>query len=198
RFFIDDRGANPFLRYEDYDIDVINNSRYLYFNGYSFQDDGFLEDISRLLSEVNSKTSIVFGPGAPNLAKKYRNDFLKLIKKHVAVVILNEEEAISLTGENSTGEIIGNLLKITDIVALTLGARGSIVANHQERIRLKACKAEVVDTTGAGDGYTGAFLYGLSRGWSLKKAGELAGKVAASVVSVRGARVKHSQLHKLT
>ena len=45
RFFIDDRGANAKLRYEDLNLALIRNSKYFFFSGYSFQDSGAWDSI---------------------------------------------------------------------------------------------------------------------------------------------------------
>lgn len=197
RFFIDDRGANPGLSYDDFDIDLADNSKFLYISGYSFQDDGFLPAVSRLFEEIGSSTSIVFSPGAPNLAERYRDIFLDIIRKYANIVILNEAEARNLTALTPADEMLDKLLSVANIAALTLGAGGSIVANHRERIIIPADKVKIVDTTGAGDGYAGALLYGLAQGWTLKKAGELAGLVAAEVVGCQGARAVFPRVSEL-
>jgi sulfofructose kinase len=67
------------------------------------------------------------------------------------------------------------------LVAITDGVRGSWVRSregeffHQPAYLLP----DVVDTTGCGDSYHGAFLFGLLQGWELKRAAALASAVAA-------------------
>jgi len=46
----------------------------------------------------------------------------------------------------------------------------------------------VIDTTGAGDQFAAGFLYGLTRGKSLKDCGRLGALAAAEVISHYGAR----------
>lgn len=194
RFFIDDRGANARLSYEDLDLDLIRGSKYVLFSGYSFRDKEVLNSIKRLLKQIANDTSIVFNPGAPNLAKEFRESFIDVIHQYVSVLILNEAEAKYLTERVSEGEMLDSLLSVADTVALTKGDRGSIIARQNEIYEIKANLVKVVDTTGAGDAYTGGFIYGLSRGWEIKAAGEFASKVAARVVSHLGARVDPSSL----
>ncbi len=67
------------------------------------------------------------------------------------------------------------------LVAITDGVRGSWVRSregaffHQPAYLLP----DVVDTTGCGDSYHGAFLFGLLKGWELKRTAALASAVAA-------------------
>ncbi len=188
RFFIDDRGANVNLTYEDIDLSLVESSRFLYFLGYSFQDEKAIRNIIKVLDGIPGDTQIVFNPGAPNLAVKFRGAFTDVIRKHVDILILNEAEARYLTQCDSNEEILASLLTITDIVALTRGELGSVVAKKDETYIVEATLVEVVDTTGAGDAYSAGFIYGLCQGWDLKSSGEFASKMAGRVVSHLGAR----------
>ncbi len=69
------------------------------------------------------------------------------------------DDARQLTGLADPDHIIDFYLSIgPKIVALTLGEEGAIVATSTRRIHMKARKAKVVDATGAGDVFDGAFL----------------------------------------
>jgi sugar/nucleoside kinase (ribokinase family) len=48
---------------------------------------------------------------------------------------------------------------------------------------------KAVDTTGAGDMYAGALLYGVTHGMSWKQAGHLASHASARIVEQLGARL---------
>lgn len=188
RFFIDDRGANANLAYEDIDLNLVRASRFLYFLGYSFQDEKAIRNIIRVLDSISGHTQVVFNPGAPNLAAKFREEFTDVIRKHVDILILNEAEARCLTQCDSNEEIIASLLTITDIVVLTRGELGSVVAKKDKVHIIAATPVELVDTTGAGDAYSAGLIHGLCRGWDLKTAGEFASKIAGRVVTHLGAR----------
>lgn len=189
RFFINDRGANAQLKYEEIALDLIRDSRYLFFSGYSFQDKGTLDCIGRLLDITSSDTSIVFNPGAPNLVNDFRESFCSLTRKYVNILILNEAEARYLTQCDAEKEILACLLSLADTVVLTMGERGSIVAKQNELYTIEANPTEVVDTTGCGDAYTAGVIYGLSCGKDIKTTGEFASKIAAQVAFQIGARI---------
>lgn len=71
---------------------------------------------------------------------------------------------------------------------ITLGARGAIIAKQGEpEIVVPAYKVEPVDTTGAGDAFTGAFLASLDAGLALESAGRIASAAAALSVMRAGA-----------
>ncbi len=70
---------------------------------------------------------------------------------------------------------------------VTLGKRGSIAFTGTESIAQGAFPVEAVDSTGAGDTYTGYFIAALSRGFSLLKAMQQASMASAISVTRPGA-----------
>ncbi len=56
-----------------------------------------------------------------------------------------------------------------EVVVITLGSEGSIGLEGKKVFRQEAHKVDIVDTTGAGDIYRGAFLYGWIEGWPMEK-----------------------------
>lgn len=194
RFFVVSRGANAGLRYDDIKIDLVLNSRYIYLTGFSFQDEITLGSIEKLLEEAVGDSIIVFNPGAPNLVGDYREPFMNFISKYADILILNKAEAECLTGNSSAKEILAYLTPLVDIVVITRGAAGSILAAEDEIHNIAAEPVELVDTTGAGDAYAAGIIYSLSCQQDLRAAGELASKVAARVVTHIGTRVDISDL----
>lgn len=73
------------------------------------------------------------------------------------------------------------------LIILTKGADGSEVITATETIPQKAGKVKVVDTVGAGDAFTAAFMVAYLRGDSLADAQRLANETAAYVCSCKGA-----------
>ena len=73
------------------------------------------------------------------------------------------------------------------LVILTKGADGSEVITEDESFPQKAGKVKVVDTVGAGDSFTAAFVVAYLRGLSLSDAQRLANETAAYVCSCKGA-----------
>ncbi|MFT6820242.1 MAG: sugar/nucleoside kinase (ribokinase family) [Myxococcota bacterium] len=62
-----------------------------------------------------------------------------------------------------------------------------------ELYSVDVCPVEAIDTTGAGDAYAGAFLFGVSRGLTPQQCGDLASAVASQTVGQIGAVVKNRE-----
>lgn len=189
RAFLIDRGANSELAPEDIDFDLVRDSTFIYFTGFSFQDKQTSETIRKTMEETSRcGATIIFNPGAATLASEFREEFIRIIKSYVNILILNFSEAQNLAGLKEEDEILAFLLTCVDTVALTKGSRGSTIAGKGKIHRLGTYQPQVVDTTGAGDAYAAGFIYGLARGWKEEDAGDFAAKIAARAVSHLGAR----------
>ncbi|MDK2902567.1 MAG: hypothetical protein PWP48_1592 [Clostridiales bacterium] len=65
------------------------------------------------------------------------------------------------------------------IVVFTFGEKGCIAMDKTGFYMVPGFKVNVVDTTGAGDVYHGAFIYGLLQGWDIEKTARFSNAVAA-------------------
>jgi ribokinase len=100
---------------------------------------------------------------------------------HVDALFVNEGEDLALSAY--LPDAPQPPLKVT-----TLGARGAIISQQGEPdIAVPAYKVAPVDTTGAGDTFTGAFLASLDAGLDLAEAGRIASAAAALCVTRPGA-----------
>ena len=103
--------------------------------------------------------------------------------------IPSKATAKTLTGKEEPYEIVESLLNLgPEIAGITLGSEGCILGNRDETIKIPAYPVEVRDTTGAGDAFHGAFIYGLLQGWDLYKIGKFANAAASLVCTKLGAR----------
>lgn len=75
-----------------------------------------------------------------------------------------------------------------DIVVVTIGSKGCAGIEKGRFFRTKAYRVDAKDTTGAGDVFHGAFVYGLSRDKSAKEAAAFASAVSAVKCTVLGGR----------
>ncbi|MFC0115690.1 ribokinase [Kibdelosporangium aridum] len=101
-------------------------------------------------------------------------------------VVVNEHEAAQLMGDE--GDLRGLLDLGPRSAVVTLGARGALVIEADGTQQVGSPKVDAVDTTGAGDAFTGALAAELARGKDLVTAAQLAVKVAAISVTRKGAQ----------
>jgi sugar/nucleoside kinase (ribokinase family) len=112
------------------------------------------------------------------------------VLKFTDVFFPNEIEALRLTNSRDVERAAGELSKLVRIAAIKLGANGALVSADGKRFRVPAEKAQVVDTTGAGDSFDAGFLACFLRGGSIEdsaRAGVVAGARAVSAVGGTGA-----------
>ena len=80
------------------------------------------------------------------------------------IVKLSEDEVSFVTGEDSIEKAVSWLFgQGVKLVLYTCGSKGAYAFTRSVKAYSPALKVKAVDTTGAGDGFTGAFL------WSLQK-----------------------------
>ena len=115
----------------------------------------------------------------------------KLPLENVDYFLLNEVEAESLCGEgaNRPEAMMEKLTKgfPKAKIVLTLGSQGSLYWDGEKMIKQPCYKVKAVDTTAAGDTFTGFFIGGLSQGMEGVKALDWAAIAAAVAVSRAGA-----------
>lgn len=76
-------------------------------------------------------------------------------------------------------------------VVVTLGGAGAVVLEGETITPIAPYRAEVVDTTGAGDSFLGTLLAALASGFSLTEAAQLASAVAAYATQSLGAQASY-------
>ena len=104
-------------------------------------------------------------------------------------LILNETEGHELSGETQADAILDKLIKRFPgcRFVLTLGEAGSIYADSAKRVKQPAFKVPAIDTTAAGDTFTGYFLESVMRGETVERALLRASKASSITVSRPGA-----------
>ena len=98
----------------------------------------------------------------------------------VDLLVANEEEGAWLGTRLGTGVNAASLHQALGVgVVLTLGSQGAEAATAGGRLRIDGERVTAVDTTGAGDCFTGVFAAGLDRGLTIEAAMRRANRAAA-------------------
>jgi sugar/nucleoside kinase (ribokinase family) len=116
-------------------------------------------------------------------------DRVRELLRHVDYPVYSQACAQHYGG---TGSTEGDLRKLAQLGGkapmVTLGGQGCIWLEDGQVRRLPAFEVEVVDTTGCGDVFHGAFTFGLGQGWDVARNARFASAVAALKCRALGGR----------
>ena len=116
-------------------------------------------------------------------------DAAKAMLRHTDIVFSSEEGLRMITGSSSTDHGVDEILAAgPDIVVLNMGSRGAALFTSKIRYSTKVYDVPVRDTTGAGDCFHAAFLYGILSDWNLQHCMEFANAASAILIQKIGAR----------
>ncbi|MFQ1700275.1 ribokinase [Loktanella agnita] len=115
-------------------------------------------------------------------AAPFDADRVMAVLPHLDFLILNAVEASQL--EAATGQAPADL-PVQDVI-VTRGADGADWYGRADKQHFDAIKVDPVDTTGAGDTFTGYVLAGLDRGMPMEQAIGMALKAGALMVTRHG------------
>lgn len=160
---------------------VIQKAKILHCNGRHFA--AAIEAIS-LAKAAGVKVSFDGG------ANRY-NPLMRQIVPLTDICIVAKDFALQYTGKSDIEEALQELKKEgPQIIGVTDGINGSWILHEKTGLfhQTAFLMGEAVDTTGCGDSYHGAFLYGLLKGMPLKDTARFASAVAAINTRTLGGR----------
>jgi len=153
------RGSVPHLKSSDVDLSPFQSAQVLHL-------DGLMNEASVEAARQAKKMGLKVVLDAGTM----REGSLDLVPL-VDVLIASEGFAEPLVGTHASPESsLQALRKLCpgDII-ITLGSKGSIGYYHEEVIFHTALSVKAVDTTGAGDVYHGAYIYGKLQEWNMNE-----------------------------
>jgi len=191
-------GVSSFLSPEQLDEDAIKNSEYIYLEGYLVASPKGLEAMkeARKIAERN-KVSIALTFSDSSMVKYFSAQMEQIVGASVDLLFCNEEEAMIYTGTDSVAEAREKLKEVAKRFAITLGANGALIFDGDTFINIEPYKVKAIDTNGAGDMFSGAFMYGITHGHSYAEAGKIASLASSRVVSQFGPRLEPTQVKKV-
>jgi len=185
-------GANSFQTKEHIDDDLIKRSEWLYIEGYKIADTNGQEMITHAINvakKYDTKIAVTF---SDKFIVEFFKSQLDEILESTDLIFCNELEAITYTNCENLHDAFKSLSSKNYNVAMTMGSKGSYIKWEDVSFEIPAYKAKPIDSTGAGDMYSGGFLYGITHGKSPMRAGHLGSLAASKIVSQLGARLNES------
>ena len=185
--------ADSALELNDIDFQYISKARVVHVSGHSLSQNPARKAI---LSAVKyAKENGVQISFDPTLRADCWNSEATIKKMYIQmlriadIATFSDEESRFMFGTNDPIEVAGKALKFgVSIVGVKRGSKGSLIKSKEgPEIFVPAFKVDVIDTTGAGDGWDAGLLVGLLRGFGLEESATIANAVGALVVTKRGA-----------
>jgi ribokinase len=183
RAMLTDRGANPHLSLGHVLAQLAEPFDHLHVSGYTLLDQSTRAVGTAALArahELGCSTSIDVCSVAP-LASVTPRVFLEAAA-NTTMLFANEEEALLLSGLGNVHSALDLLSEAFPEVMVTLGANGATAHSVEGRVDVRASSDSVLDTTGAGDAATGAYLALRLRGEPMESALHAAMREASLVV----------------
>ncbi|MFH7596245.1 PfkB family carbohydrate kinase [Streptomyces racemochromogenes] len=190
RTFLTDSGASLRLCPADWSPALLDGAAHLHLSGYLFFAEPSRElalvalraararDVPVSVDPASARFLAGLGPGA----------FLAAVAG-AAVLLPNEDEARLLAGVPDTARAAESLSRRIPLVVVTRGTGGALVAEAGRiTAEVEAEPADAVDTTGAGDAFTGAFLAARLRGATPPEAARAGCRAAARAITHLGGR----------
>ena len=136
-------------------------------------------------------TGIALSLSDAECVARHRLAFLDAITNQVSLVIGDDSEVMRLFEAGTVQEAANRAAEYDCVFAMTCSAEGSVIVNGAETVIQEAYPVdEVIDTTGAGDAFAAAFLFGWVSGKSLQESADLGSVAGAAVIQQVGARLQ--------
>jgi sugar/nucleoside kinase (ribokinase family) len=188
-------GASEQLSFEDINTEALQQSEWLYIEGYLLTDQSRAEVIQRTVAFAKANSiKVALSLSDPFVVASCGDVIHSIIGDGIDLLFCNRDEAMAFTSADNIEDAADDIKRLSKGFAITDGASGALVFDGDDIFHSPGVKTLAVDTNGAGDMFAGAFLYAVVGGHGFHKAGELANYCAAQVVKMFGPRLESDQL----
>ena len=171
-------GASEMLEFSMDFMDVVNNSKILFTEGYQFTSDQNFKAFLSVLENTDPNVQLALSLSDPFVVSNFKSRFEDVFSKRIVdYVFCNKEEAIAMAGEN----FVGGLGRISKNFVVTDGANSSVISEEGNISEIEAHAVKAIDSNGAGDIYAGSVLHKIVQGKNFRKACEF-GNFASSII----------------
>ncbi|WP_166417254.1 adenosine kinase [Cochlodiniinecator piscidefendens] len=188
-------GVSEFLTPEDIDETMMADAEWIYLEGYRFDGPDSHAAFAKAIAAckgAGGKVSITLSD--PFCVERHRDAFRSVIKSDVDLLFCNRAEMLSMYETDDFDAALAMAASEVEIVACTDSDNGAHILAGGERYHALAVPTDIVDATGAGDLFAGAFLWGLTNGHDVETCGKMGCVAASEVISHIGARAETNLL----
>ena len=188
RTMLADNGANAGLSIDD--LPALDGVDAIYITGYAPLAPLSRIGVLEMVRVINARgIPIFFDPATVGGMKDVPIDEILSWCGLMNTLIMNEEEAIYLSGSSDLEAALEFFLEYAQRAIIKRGSQGAIgLERRGEIISVGTHATEVIDTTGAGDSFAAGFIDAITSGSNFSQAIERASAVAAHCVAIVGAR----------
>jgi len=188
RTMLADNGANAGLSIDD--LPALDGVDAIYITGYAPLAPLSRIGVLEMVRVINARgIPIFFDPATVGGMKDVPIDEILSWCGLMNTLIMNEEEAIYLSGSSDLEAALEFFLEYAQRAIIKRGSQGAIgLERRGEIISVGTHAKEVIDTTGAGDSFAAGFIDAITSGSNFSQAIERASAVAAHCVAIVGAR----------
>jgi sugar/nucleoside kinase (ribokinase family) len=188
RTMLADNGANAGLSIDD--LPALDGVDAIYITGYAPLAPLSRIGVLEMVRVINARgIPIFFDPATVGGMKDVPIDEILSWCGLMNTLIMNEEEAIYLSGSSDLEAALEFFLEYAQRAIIKRGSQGAIgLERRGEIISVGTHATEVIDTTGAGDSFAAGFIDAITSGSNFAQAIERASAVAAHCVAIVGAR----------
>ena len=191
-------GVSEDLAEREIDYAALENSEWLYLEGYLVTDDRRTKLAQSLVERArNTGVKVAISLSDPFVADIFADNLRAVIGNGVELIFCNKQEALAFSGTDDIEIAVGILSHSTRTFVVTDGANGSVCHDGTQVFSSPGHRVDAVDTNGAGDMFAGAFLYALTEGKHYQWAAGFANCCASRVVQQFGPRLRGSDFGEI-
>ena len=184
-------GISSQLSKEDINENYIKDYEIIFLEGYLW-DKGISEDMFKYVINLAQKNNIKIAMSLSDIfcVTRHRDDFFRLLKNDLNILIGNENEINELMQKNNLLDSINEIKKVNKLIIITRSANGSLAVLNNEIINCESIKVKrVLDLTGAGDLFASGFFKEYLDKSNIKKCLQTGSQLAAKIIQKIGARI---------
>ena len=182
-------GVTEFLEPSDIDPKMMADAEWIYLEGYRFDGPDSHAAFAKAINACKGhggRVSLTLSD--PFCVERHRDAFRMMIREDVDLLFCNRAEILSMYRTDDFEAALAAAALEVEIVACTDSEKGAHILSRGKRWDVPAIPTDIVDATGAGDLFAGAFLWGLTNGHDLETCGRMGCVAASEVISHIGAR----------
>ena len=184
-------GISSQLSKEDINEDYIKDYEIIFLEGYLW-DKGISEEMFKHVIQLAKKNNVKIAMSLSDIfcVTRHREDFFKLLKNDLNILIGNENEINELMQKNKLLDSINELKDINKLIIITRSENGSVAILNNQITNCDSSKIDkVLDLTGAGDLFAAGFLKEYLDKSNIKKCLQTGSELAAEIIQKVGARL---------